>query len=114
MAHGTGHDMSRNGRFLHPFLGFQFAPCVTNGCVARNRRQAIEAGLGHSRSFLVVHSLNSRHFWKLCNARATWRLMPPPSAPHKGMFVRIPIGCSIFHRLLDFLPGFKAPSFERQ
>jgi hypothetical protein len=66
------------------------------------------------RSYLVVHSLNACYFWKQSNTSVAWGSMPPPFAPDKGMLMGIPVGRGILHRLLDLLPGLKAPPFERQ
>src|SRR5438876_1045500 len=63
---------------------------------------------------LVVHPPSSGHFWKLGNPELPARLMSPTSTPHIGMFMRVPVGRRLLHRLFDLSPGLEASSFERQ
>ncbi len=40
--------------------------------------------------------------------------MATTAAPHEGMAMSIPVGGGFFDRTAEFLPGFKATTFERQ
>src|SRR6266851_9923941 len=66
------------------------------------------------RLYLVVHPPSSGHFWQMCNPGLPARLMSPTSTPHIGMFMCVPVGRRLLHRLLDLSPGLEASAFERQ
>src|SRR5690242_4286222 len=100
-------------------MSTSLSKCIERKATGDHQRESVIASVSgvnlyfHCKT-LVVHPPSSCRQWKTRNARLAVRAMSPPSSPHRGMLLRIPVDRCLLDRLLNLLPGFKAASLERQ